>query len=598
MSLFTPGVGSVAAPESGTSGPVETVVGAGHPDPLVLAVTFVDPDYLDGSVVASDKGLVAAVWGIRVEIDGVDKTSEIVGTVLVDAEESAARVADVELSQAPGTVVELTAWVGKTVSVFVVDKVGGAAENPITIFSGFVETPSVTPGGGVIRLSCTDNLQTAVGSLPMENAEALVPGSRWSPAVFNAGSSAFVHVQDRLSTVPSALDLDPLGVIRVTPWASKATADFTFSDDDILDQSVAVDLSGRSTLTNRVDIRFGYRFPKAKVEGWLIGYDFLALNHTNFGYWVRDGNQFLQRAAVEAALGKAGVNIVSITWIPLPTTPQIIPGTGGAEAGVWLPYEPADIQYCLGFAAVVSFDYGQQADEVHEITVSAPGSVAVIGSVAESISGALDGVYEDIQVAENNVLLYRAKITTIPPGNMPPISVGLTTSVDATLSADTNRAAAESAMETLIAIAMVKIQAAHRRHTVSASCPCQPVLDVSHTVALDADGVTASGKVRKVSHRLDVASGSAITEFSLAVCSIAGTGFVHPSDPVVAPGPSSSEPTPLAVPAVSWNGKHGEDGVISITLAAVDEAERAKAEISIKTAYSAPLHEDPLEVIL
>jgi hypothetical protein len=570
----------------------------GAPQPVSLRAAVWAGAVLEGSVTAGDGGAVAAAWSLVVEIDGDDLSADVVGEVTVEAEEGAARVADLALHVPVGTTIVPSDWVGRTVRILFADFRSGSAANAVPLFTGRVDVPTLAPRSGLIRLRCTDDRQSVIAALSPAQVAALIPGSRWSPAVFDAGAAPWVQAADRLSTLPAALDMAADGALRLTPWAAKADADFSFTDDRVLDQSVAVDIAERSGMVNRVDVVFGYRYPRLKAEGWLVGFDALALHHTSFGYWLRDGNAFLQRAAVEAALAQTGATIVSITWIALPATAQVIPGTAGAPAGFWLPNPPVDALYCLGFAAVVAFDYGQHIEETHRIAVSAPASIAVIGTQREAMSGALEGVYADLTAVEQNILLYRSRITTIPPGDMAPVAVGLTNSVSATLTTDSDRAAADAAMETLIAIAMTKIHAAHRRHEVRAAIPCLPVLDVAHTVAIAAAGVSARGKVRRVKHRFDVDAGRAVTEFSLALCSAAGVGAVHPSDPVVAPAGAAIVPTPLPGPAVTWNGLAGQDQVISIAFPAVAEIERARALRTIDSAYAAPLPEDFLEITI
>jgi hypothetical protein len=116
-------------------------------------------------------------------------------------------------------------------------------------------------------------------------------------------------------------------------------------------------------------------------------------------------------------------------------------------------------------------------------------------------------------------------------------------------------------------------------------------------VALAAGGVTARGKVRRLTHRLDVDAGRAVTEFGLAICSAAGVGTIHPADPVAAPAGSAPSATALPSPEIHWNGLAGQDGVITITFPAVEEVERARATRTFASAYAAPLHEDPLEIL-
>lgn len=579
--------------------PVRIKVGPPGVATLPVRISVVAAEVLSGAETVTDGGAAAAIWGVLVEVAGADVSDSIIGEVVVEAEESAARIADFSLHQPPGTVFVPTAWPGRSVRIYLADMSGGVPASPLLIFSGVVDLPQVEPLAGQIRLRCTDNRQGAIVALGRDAVAALLPGSRYSPAVFSAGETALQHANDRLSTLPSALDLSPAGALRVTPWAAKTVADLSFGDDQVIDGSVGVDVAERGSLVNQVAVDFGYRFPRIKAEGYIVDYNYLALHATAFVYWVRDGNPFLQRAAVEAAISAAGGTIVSMTWLALPTTARIIPGTGGVPAGAWLPNPPVDTLYCLGFSAVVSFDYAQQTEETHNIVVYNPASVAAIGVVPDSMSGALEGIYDDPVAVEQNILLYRREVTTIPPKNLAAVVVGLTNSVNGTLTTDSDRAAANTAMETLIAVAATKIHASHRRHTASASVPANPALDVDKTVAIDAQGVTAKGKVRRVVHRLDPAAGSAISDFDLAICSVAGVGFTHPEDTNTAPdGTSDGTTNTLAAPVVTWNGLAGQDQVITIEFPGVEEAERDRAAVAIASEYRAAIPEDLLEVVL
>lgn len=574
--------------------PLRVIVGKTGTTTVALRVSVVDVDILSGVETVSDGGSAAADWGVRVEIDGVDVSSDVVGEVVVDAEEGAARIADLALAMAPGAAILPATWIGRSVRVYLTDGAGG---NAMPLFGGIVDLPTVQLTERRLALRCTDNRQGVIAAMTRAEIAALLPGTRHSPVVFDDGAGSLPYANDRLSTLPVALDLSPLGGLRVTPWLARALPDLSFDSDQVIDGSLSFDLAERSGMTNLVEIDFGYRFPRIKSEGYQIDYDYLALNSTSFVYWVRDGNTFLQRAAVEAAIEAAGGAIVSVTWIALPTTAQVIPGIGGAPAGAWLPNELTDGQFCLGFSAVVSFDYAQQIEETHRITVACAGSIAQVGAVRSTMSGALEGVYDDPVAVEQNILLYRGKVTTIPPKNLAPVVVGLTNSVNGTLTTDTNRAAADAAMETLIAVAGTQIVASHRQHTVRAVVPCNPVLDVDKTVAIDAGGVLAKGKARRVVHRLDADAGTALSDFSLAISSIAGVGLTHPGDTVSAPaGTTAGTTNVLAAPVVTWDGTMGGTNVITVEFPGVEETERAKAAHTIASSFAAAIVEDVFEV--
>lgn len=572
------------------------VVGKTGATALDLRVDVVDSDILSGAETVADRRTTSATWGVRVEIDDVDVSADVIGEVVVEAEEGAARIADLTLALASGEAILPATWIGRAVRIYLTD---GAGANAMPLFSGVVDLPAVRMTERLLALRCTDNLQGVVGGMTRAEIAALLPGTRFSPVVFDDGAGSLAYANDRLSTLPVALDLSTVGALRVTPWLARTLPDLSFDVDQVLDGTPVVDVAERSGMTNQVEIEFGYRFPRIKAEGYQVDYDYLALNSTSFVYWVRDGNTFLQRAAVLAAIEAAGGTVVSASWIALPTTAQVIPGIGGAPAGAWLPNPLTDVQFCLGFSAVVAFDYAQQIEETHRIVVACEKSVARLGAVRSTMSGALVGEYDDPVAVEQNILLYRGQVTTIPPKNLAPVVVGLTNSVNGTLTTDTDRTAANTAMETLIAIAGTKIFDSHRRHTVSASVPCAPVVDVDKTIAVDAGGVVAKGKTRRVVHRLDAEAGTAITTFDLAICSLAGVGITHAGDTVAAPaGTAAGTTNTLAAPVVTWDGVLGHDNTITIEFPGVEATERDQAIHVIDTAFAAAIVEDVFEVTM
>jgi len=574
--------------------PVRVDISALQSPSVPIIVSIVAPAIADGSSTVTDGGTTAAVWRLIVKVGGIDVTDSVLGQVTIEAEENAARVADFALHIPTGTVVTVTEWVGASVAIWLAADSGGLPVNAMPVFTGLVDTPTLKPGSGVIGLRCTDNRQGIISAMPRDAVADLIDGY-YSPAVFDNGASSLVLAGDLLSTMPLALDVGPTGSLRVTDWAAKVTPDFSLTDDDILDESVDFDPADRAGMVNRVTINFGYRFPRQRTEGYEIGYDRIALDMTSFGYWVKAGGHFLQRAAVERAIESAGAAIVSITWIELPTHAVKLPGTDG----YWLPNPAIHNLYCLGFGAVVSFDFNQEQQENFVLTVENEASIGLLGVIASQMSGALEGVWDDPTAAEHAVLLWKKKISAIPPRSTALLSVGTISATDAELTEESDRAAANAAMETLVAIAKTRIAAAHRRHSVSASVPASPLIDLDKTISIDAQGVTAKGKARRVVHRFDPDSGSAITDFTLAISAIAGVGYTHPDDEPAAPdGSASGAGTPLAGVSITWNGLQGQDDVFSITFPDVGDDDRNNKETEIAQAYAAPVAEDTLEITL
>lgn len=560
---------------------------------LPLAVSIVPPAFFSGASTISDGAGVAAIWGIVVRVGGVDVSDQVIDEVMIEAEESASRVADVTLSLPSGSSLVPSEWTGRSVRIWLVDMSSGQPTAAFILFMGVVDTPTLDTTNASISLRCTDNRQEIISGMSSDQLAIAIPGSRWSSAVFDAGASSWVQANDRLETVSGSLDISPTGAIRYTPWQALDVADLTFTNDSVLDGSISTSFADRSSLTNQVDISFSYRFPIVKSEGNRVIYDFLALNNQIFVEWHADGGQFLNRASVLAAIEQSGGALAFMEWFPLPTTEQPLPG-----GGIWAPFLPLDMFYCLGFNAVVVFDYTQQVEEAHSISVTNGASVGNYGVLREAMRGALEARFESPAVIEQGITLFRKSLISQPPTALPAIVVGMTSAVVAQVSDDTNRAAANYAMETLIAIAIRKIADSHRNNTVTAAVTANPAIDVDKTIAIDTPKLRAKGKVRRVVHRLNPAEGRAVTEFELAISSAAGVGAVHSSDAIVAPDGSVYTPTAPEPPVVTWNGLLGGDNVFSIDFPAIAQTEREVSRPTFSTNYAAAIVEDLLEITL
>ena len=139
----------------------------------------------------------------------------------------------------------------------------------------------------------------------------------------------------------------------------------------------------------------------------------------------------------------------------------------------------------MGFGAIVTFDFNQEQQENFILTVENAASIERLGVIAEQMSGALEGVWDDPTAAEHAVLLWKKKISSIPPRSTALLSVGTISATDAELTYSSDRDAANEAMATLVAIAKTRIAAAHRRHSVSASVPANPLIDLALTLRPD-----------------------------------------------------------------------------------------------------------------
>ena len=533
----------------------------------------------------------AGIWTAIVLIGGVNWSARVVGEIQIDAEEGGARIADLSVRPLAGTEFVLADWVGTALSIDIADMASGTAAAITRLFSGVIDTPVLDLKTGVIGLRCTDDLQNVVDAMTVAAIDAAIPGGYASPVVFDPAARGWAHAQDRLSTIPASLDLDPAGTLRLTNWEPKPTPDLFFTEEHLLDGSLGLALSSRNQLINSITIDFGFRFPRVKAEGFHLSFEYVDVS--TFSAYVSSESLFLQRQAVEAAIHAAGATIDSITYLPMPDEIVHV-----GEVALWAPGK-YDMLLCMGFDADVSFNYGQTIEEQFAIVVSAPNSIAAVGTLRDRLSGALEGVYPPVQTAEHSIIMHGNALSGIPPLDQAAPVTGSTTSIDVSLTADTNRDAANAAMETLIQIAKTKIWGSHRKNTVAAAVALNPAVDLNATIDLLVPGLHARGKCIRVGHRLSPETGAAISEFSIALCSVAGTGTSHPDTETAAPEGTTPATTALSgTPTVVYHGGKTEDQTIVITFPGVSDDERNRHVVPIESSFSAGIVEDILEIEL
>ena len=155
----------------------------------------------------------------------------------------------------------------------------------------------------------------------------------------------------------------------------------------------------------------------------------------------------------------------------------------------------------------------QQIEEQYTITVSAPNSIAAVGTLPDKMQGRLKGVYPQVVAAENSMTLYRNDVSGIPRWIWRP-RPGLHDGGRRDADDRHQSAAAQNAMQTLIQVAKTRIAGSHRHNYVTASVPLNPSLDLPLTVDINVPGLHAVGKVRTVAHVLSPETGQAVTNFA------------------------------------------------------------------------------------
>ncbi|MCC5809852.1 MAG: hypothetical protein JJU06_05715 [Ectothiorhodospiraceae bacterium] len=454
-------------------------------------------------------------WGVRVVLDDVDVSARVTGTVSVEAEESAARIAELQLLP-DGATVDLSAWVGLPVTVdYLQLDAAGAELAAVRIFAGRVDEPIYDPVTRLVTLECTDGLQQLLEAMSVEDLEALI-GGHWSEDVFGEIESRWDFAQDLLSTIPRSVDIRPgTGEPLLQPWAAKAVPDASFSA--VVDGTLAVTLASKRERVNTVALELDYRFTRLRRRQ----HQFIWAWPGTFCVWFDNTTQLPNLPMVErAATGGSWELDGAISYNALPPSQPDPCGTGAN----WVNPEAWD-PVLLEADWLLSYYGTQTVTERYTLTVQASDSVAVSGEVIRRQRQSVTTEFE----AED----WTERLEEMDEPAQDPLGDSVWDQAD--------RDQLAEAAAALLNAARTDVLAAHRRNLVSFQLPCQPALDLPHTVGLDAAGVTARGKIWRVNHQLDLSAGRAVTVLDVAV-SRSGAGGVVPDDLVLPAPPDSDAP--------------------------------------------------------
>jgi len=446
------------------------------------------------------------VWALRVLVGGVNITAQLTGTVTVDREEGAAGIASFDLYIAPGVAVVPPDWKGRAVSIdYISTSQGKTAE--ARKFTGQISRADWNPVNRILTCECSDQLQQRVEGMSVAAIDALVGGD-WSADVFEPieGRSHWDYALERLSTRPVSLDSSPAGELRVTSWYA-VSPHFIYGPGTTLYQTVELQQSDLDESTNRVEIEFSYRYSRLwqlnERYNWrhpgTLGLDDLA----GFCQWRTDPTELPQIGMVEDAASGNGQTVLNPDYYLLPLTLADPCGTGVGWTNIY-------DDLLLGVDWTGARRWVQTVTETYSLTLATAAGEAEATRIVQRSSATVNVESDMAEAWTEGPIDGSGGAFDIP-----------------------NDARRNAAMVVALRMGQVEIIGAHRETTVSWQVPTSMALgvDLVHTLQVADQGVTASGKCRRIVDSFDLGSGSAVTTISIAI--MRGGGV---SDPLTLPG--------------------------------------------------------------
>lgn len=470
---------------------------------LPLRVVVIDQaaiEGLDGS--GAWAAAPAGQWRPVVLLDGADVSGRLLGEITVTQARDSAAVA--EFAFLPATAVQPMALIGRSVEI-AFERADGSTRQ--RMFTGVLNTPTIDLDTGAISCACHDRAQEVWAATPREAIDDLV-GGRWSVHVSGEPADNHAYLLERIQSVGASWALDVLQRPRIVSWSNPARM-LTVRTADVIDGSVSVDLPSRAALRTRIICRLQYRYQRLRYRGalaqWAGGIDlFKPLKTATLSY---PGAVWLTTSMVRGACeGVSGWDLVGDIRIENPPARSWMIG-GSASQGFYTIDARTARELALSFSATYSTRWRQTVTEDWSLTVICPDLEAQLGApVAEEIGASIESQFDQPGWESDPSLEPRLSNT-----------YGARDVREDWKPAGYDDDARDNALRTLLDRAWIRIWSASRSGRVQFALPLRPDLWLDARIQLEHARLRATGDVVEVRHRMDPATGAAVSTVTLAV---------------------------------------------------------------------------------
>lgn len=430
---------------------------------------------------------ISYAWAVVLNVAGVDLAGHLVGRLSVDREEGAAGLADFDLFIPEGEAVIPTDWRNKPVTIdFSCTDQNGETKSE-RLFTGFITGPSWNASQRLLSCECGDQMQQRVEGISIAAIDALVGGA-WSPDIYDPveGRSRWDYCQERMATVAGSLDCGADGTLRVTYWAVTAPQ-VVFGYGTTLDESVEFEAAQLSSVTNRIEVEFSYRYSRL----WQLNQSYTwRIPAITFCEWRVDSHDLPTVGMIEDAATDGGQTLINAGYVYLPPSDPDPCGTGAP----WVNTYP-DLLLSAGWTGARR--WVQTVTETYTMIFATPEGEVEASQIIKRDSGS-------IQIESDTVEAWTTDAIT---GG----TSGYTDVLDEMRRFD--------GLQVKMKTAQVQIIAAHRDNGMSWQVPTPMALgiDLTSTLQLDDQRTKGLGKCRRIVHELDFDAATAITTLSIAI---------------------------------------------------------------------------------
>lgn len=572
------------------------------------------------------------VWDLILTLDGnIVPSDQIHGALTVTRGEGSTSLMDVTLIPEAG-IQSASEFIGQTVTLDVIT----GPESTTRVYTGLVDIPELDIINKKITLRCADRREELIEA---QIGPILSTVGTYSPVIFNSETlSTSQKLQDRLSTTPHSVDFDAYGILSVTAWQAKATADFTLDDTIVYYRDPTVELTSRGSIVNTINLTFEYRYER--LHHWERNFTWTSPVQSNFAFLALQSRYtFAKRSTISSAISAAGWVLKSpisfvdvhpsgwysgIAWITFTVNTQlkkakdslnndIVDSDGNvtyektkdSDGNIVNATELASTTnygdvFCEGASWTATSRWSQTIVEKYELSVTAPQSIAQFGAIEESMSSAYSDDFNSKEWEDYGTY------------SDDPVETG-----SYFLEASNRRQVSGNAIQVALQIAKTKILSSHRDTRVVIYRDIWPEIGLHHTVALTTTPIQCKGKVFQIVHSFNMGTREAFTKLTIVLSKAQGTATEsslgvpqQPADPYVLPTGTITlgnhfgiDPDPnVTYDADTWTGMIGNSGVTSfpvsfvVDVPEVPSSARDERVLGVTTDYDIEIPDDDLTI--
>lgn len=440
----------------------------------------------------------------------------------------------------------MTKHVGRAVTIdYVLKDAFGAILDTQRIFTGTINEVIYDPVTRLSTYTCTDGRQVLLENLDRPSIDALMPGSWYSSFAFDDDANNFEYAEDRLSTVPFALDLDRFGVWQFAQFASQPSGEYKFDGTNTMYNSLSVNIETWRNITTEIELTCDYRFTRLRERLTTFGWTFPG----SFCDYLDSGFTLPRKQMIVSAANGGSWRLTSVNFENMPPTTVY---TCGGSPRFWLndgsKFAPL---FTLDASGTIAKRFSNTIKENYVLTIQAPSSQTQFGVIKDTLSFSVDPDFDARDWLNEGASVDEAEIERDPnvPSTSQSVAIGdfgYDFSVNGTdkyydligdeiIEGDGRREDWENAVQTMIQVGKVQLLQSHRRNEVGWRTPLVPEIELYHTLEIDTCPVHARGKVKAFSHEMNMETGEAVTQITVSI-----------SRSSVPSGPE----TPTSVPAI------------------------------------------------